>query len=373
MVRSAYPAGAATAVLPIRADRAPAAAQAAAQAPATPATAATPAHLTTPGAGARFATSGRRAAAALLTLALFTEVAGPPAHSARADGALAVTEIAPDVFVVGGRPADPDPSNQGRTGNVAFVVGPAGVLVWNSGTSRRHGEAIAAAIRERTDRPIRTVVLAQAAQDLVFGATALRDQGARILMHRDAAATMRTRCGGCLAELHRLLGDEAMARTELPPVDERLDGDRTLAVIGRDLRLLDLGSAAAPGSVALYDPASGVLFSGGMVMVRQVVETRDADPAGWQRALERLSALAPEIVVPDHGPVGTVGDIAASGRYLAALEARVGQLVRDGVSLADASARGQLPAFASWSRYEPVHGHNVHHAYLRLERSLFTQ
>ncbi len=300
-------------------------------------------------------------------------VVGTAARPARAEGPLTATEIAPDVFVIGGQPADPDASNEGRTGNVAFVVGPAGVLVWNSGTSRRQGEAIAAAIRTRTDRPIRTVILSQAAQDLVFGATALRDRGARILMHRDAEATMRTRCGGCLAELQRLLGDDAMAGTELPPVDERLDGNRTLAVIGRDLQLLDLGQAAAPGSVALHDPVSGVLLAGGVVMVRQVVETRDSDPAEWQRALERLSALAPRLVVPDHGSVGTVADLAASGRYLAALEARVGQLVRDGVSLADASAQGRLPAFASWSRYEPVHGHNVHHTYLRLERSLFTR
>jgi glyoxylase-like metal-dependent hydrolase (beta-lactamase superfamily II) len=98
--------------------------------------------------------------------------------------------IAPGVYVVPGDAGDITPANLGRIANAAFVVGPKGVVVVESGVSFRHGEAIIAAVEAVTRRPIRLVIVTHAAQDVLFGAAAFQARGIPVLMHRDAAAMM---------------------------------------------------------------------------------------------------------------------------------------------------------------------------------------
>lgn len=293
-----------------------------------------------------------------------------PSYALESPEQLQPVEVAAGVFVIRGQPGEPAASNLGRTANVAFIIGPTGVLVWNAGVSLRHGGAIVAAIRKLTPQPIRVLILGHAAQDVIFGAAAFAAAGARIWMHRDAEALMQSRCHNCLVELKRLLGEAEMTATGLPRPDHRVSGDETIEIIGRRLHLLDLGNARMPGSLALHDPATGTLLAGDNVMVGRVAETRDADPQGWTRALERFAQLSPRVIIPDHATPGTATDLRATREYLAALEASVSRLVGNGISLVEVQGMAGLPAFSDWAQYEATHARNVHHAYLRIERSL---
>src|SRR5262245_8842715 len=78
------------------------------------------------------------------------------------------------VYLVQGAPGGVDRHTLGRTGNAGFVVGATGVLAIDTGTSWRHGNALLAAIRGVTDKPVRLVVITHARQEFLFGATAYR-------------------------------------------------------------------------------------------------------------------------------------------------------------------------------------------------------
>src|SRR5512144_277746 len=56
--------------------------------------------------------------------------------------------VAPGVYALMGRGGVVTPENLGRVANVAFVVGPRGVVVVDSGVSLRQGQAIIAAVRQ---------------------------------------------------------------------------------------------------------------------------------------------------------------------------------------------------------------------------------
>jgi hypothetical protein len=157
----------------------------------------------------------------------------------------------------------------------------------------------------------------------------------------------------------------------VPEPDVLVDGDATLEVTGRQMRLIAPPRASAPGAIALLDVETGTLFSGTLAAVRAVPDLRDADARGWPHALETLSATRCSHLVPSHGPPGSCADIAGFAHYLLDLDRHVAGLLRGGVSLAELDTASGLPAYAGWEGYESLHRANAARTYLRLERALF--
>lgn len=316
--------------------------------------------------------------AAALTLAgAWFAASAPAAVSAASPAADAppgvATEVRDGVYVVRGAAGEVAPANRGRTGNAGFVVGPTGVVAIDTGSSRRHGQALLAAIADVTPQPVRVVVVTQARQEFVFGAGAFRDRGIPVRMHRDAARLMAARCERCLATLQRTLGDDEMQGTAMFEPDLTFTGTIDLDPAGRRLRVLDLGLASGPGAVAVFDERTGVLFAGGLLDHRRIPDVQDADLDGWLRALDALRRLPITAIVPGHGPVAGPALIDTVERYLRQLQARVRDLFERGVALGDVPDLATLPEFDDWDQADVIHRRNASIVYLRLEREHLTK
>jgi glyoxylase-like metal-dependent hydrolase (beta-lactamase superfamily II) len=258
--------------------------------------------------------------------------------------------------------------NGGHVANQAFIVAPNGVVVIDSGLSARYGAHMLRAIRERTDKPIALVILTWPSDEAIFGAAFFQQQGVPVLAHEAAVRLIAERCQRCLELRTAALGEELMAATRVPRPERSFKGSRSLSVAGRSLELLDHSGAAAPGSIAVWDSESRVLFAGGLASFGRIPETRDGNRAQWIRALRRLSALPARAVVPAHGWAGSPADLGSVAGYLEALELRTRQAYVAGASLLDAPRTVAVDEFRSWALYDSVHPRNVHHAYLELER-----
>ena len=282
----------------------------------------------------------------------------------------AAVAVAPGVYALMGQPGEIAPANLGRIVNIAFVVGPRGVVVVESGVSFRQGEEIIAAVGRITRKPIRLVVITHASQEVVFGAAAFQARRIPVLMHRDSAALMAERCGTCLGTLRSELGERTMAGTRVVEPDRVVSKSQPLDVIGRRLMLIT-GGQDAPGSLALLDETTGTLIAGSLVSIDRIPDLREAGGKGWPEALTVLKATRCVHLIPALGRIGSCADIDALARYFAALDEHVRTLLATGVGLAELPERSDLPDFAAWDGYPTLHVQNANRAYLRIERDSF--
>ncbi len=279
--------------------------------------------------------------------------------------------VAPGVYALPGQGGEIGWSNAGWVANVAFVVGPRGVVVVDSGASRRQGDEIIAAVASVTRQPIRLLVLTHADQEVVFGAAAFQARGIPVLMSRNAAALMAARCDGCLATLREVMGEDFMNGSRVVTPDRLVDRTQVLDVIGRPLRIVVPAEVPSVGMLAVLDVTTRTLIAGNLVSIDRIPDLRDTAGEGWRSTLASLAATRCVHLVPSYGRLGSCADIAAFDAYLKALDARVREVLHEGVGLAELRERCDLPRFAGWDRYPDLHVQNANRAYLRLERELF--
>ncbi len=105
---------------------------------------------------------------------------------------------------------------------------------------------------------------------------------------------------------------------DVEPPNETFDGEMEIDLGGKRVVLLELGPAHTEGDVVAYVADTKTLFSGDLLFEGMHPLVWAGTITGYERALERLLALAPEVIVPGHG---RVTDLAAVHRHLAYLTA----------------------------------------------------
>ncbi|WP_077036856.1 quinoprotein relay system zinc metallohydrolase 1 [Pelomonas sp. KK5] len=283
-----------------------------------------------------------------------------------ADYALKARELAPGVYVVEGTNADFAPANGCNIINTGFIVTGAGVLVINTGPSRRYGEALRALIARTTRQPVARVIHLNQHPDYFLGNQAFADV--------PRAATPATRAGmqreakAYEDNLYRLCGDWMRGTEALLPDVDAGPGLATLG--GREIELLELDGHTG-SDLVLIDRASGIAFAGGLVFARRIPTTPHARLPEWQGSLARLAALPLRRVVPSHGPVdGGIEGLQSTVRYLGWLDARLRRGAAQGLDINELLRLPVPEEFRAWAAFETEYPRNVMQLYPRYEQPL---
>jgi glyoxylase-like metal-dependent hydrolase (beta-lactamase superfamily II) len=275
--------------------------------------------------------------------------------------------VAPGIFVFPGSPAAPSPANGGIVSNVGVIVGDSGVVMVGTGTSDSHGERLLAAVSKLTNLPVVLAINTYAGPEHVLGNTAFARHGIPILAHRDTDLYMARNCENCIRNLQMAIGDAPLVGSHLQRSTRLIDAATSMTVGGRQLDILYFGATQQPGSIAVFDRKSGVLFTGALAAFNVTPDAHDADLLAWKAALLEMRRLPLRWVVPGRGAVGEPERLDDMIAYLDGLGSTTAQAYRSGVDLADAPRKAGVPRFANWSMYAAVHPRNVHFQYLKLE------
>ncbi|MCW2248806.1 quinoprotein relay system zinc metallohydrolase 1 [Azospirillum fermentarium] len=206
--------------------------------------------------------------------------------------------IAPDTYVFVGSTEHFTRANGGNILNPGFIVTDDGVVVIQTGPSRRFGEDMRAAIRTVTPKPIRIVYISNLHPDYFLGSQAFKDVPIAALPGTIAGIE---REGHAITEnMYRLVGD--WMRGTDPVVPTQAVHGSTVVYGNHRLRLIPL-EGHTHADLALYDETTKVLFAGGVVFSDRTPTTPHADVGKWLKALDTLDALDVSVLVPNHGRI----------------------------------------------------------------------
>lgn len=294
-----------------------------------------------------------------------------PAGAADFDYHLQPQPVADSVDVFIGRSEDFSTQNGGNIVNTGFIVAPGGVIVIDSGPSRRYGEQMRQAIAAVSKRPPVLVINTHHHPDHFLGNQAFTGVPLAALPATiDGIASE----GNAFAEnLFRLTGDW-MKGTEVR-VPQRALAAGTTEIAGRRLRLIALDGHTG-ADLAVYDEASGVLFAGDLAFFQRAPTTPHADVGRWLAALDQLEAITREpgftALLPGHGPL--TRDAAPLGQtraWLTWLEGALRRSAGDGLDMNEALARPLPAEFAALPVAASEYRRSVGHLFPAIEQEVF--
>jgi quinoprotein relay system zinc metallohydrolase 2 len=282
-------------------------------------------------------------------------------------GAVGIAEVAPGVFVRRGPDVEATPANLGGIANIGFVIGRDAVLIADPGGSLADGAWLRAAIRARTDRPIRYVVVSHVHPDHAFGAAAFLEDAPEIVGHVGLGPALEARGDFYRARLAELIGAENVGPL-VPPTRTVGPEGGTLDLGDRRFRLVAHPTAHTTCDLSMFDPEAGLLFPGDLLFVGRV-PSLDGSLAGWLGELDALATLGAGRAVPGHGPelVDPAPALADLRRYLTRLRDDVRAAIAGRVPI-DAAVETVAPDERQrWALFDDYHGRNVTQAYKELE------
>ena len=280
---------------------------------------------------------------------------------------LPVSEVAPKIFVHVGEIALMTRENDGATANVGFIVGDNAVAVIDTGGSVHEGERLLAAIRARTDKPIRYVINTHGHPDHVFGNAAFVSRGTVFVGHRNLPQALAVRGPFYTDAFRRIMGEQLLDGVRMIPPTLLVDGTTKLDLGARTLTVTSWPTAHSDNDLTVLDEQTGTLFAGDLVFLSHI-PVLDGSLRGWLKVIGELGTLPAQRVIPGHGPVSEwPGALADQRRYLETLASDVRGLIVRGEPITVAADTAAASERSRWQLFDDYNARNATTAYSEIE------
>ncbi|MEW6129731.1 MAG: MBL fold metallo-hydrolase [Acidobacteriota bacterium] len=198
------------------------------------------------------------------------------------------------------------------------------------------------------------------------------------LMQRESPQTLqglRNATGSpdpAIASMAKKLSEWNFEGVELTPpntlFDERLD----LNLDGLPVQLIYVGPAHTSGDVIVHLPEQRIVFAGDVLFRFCTPIGWDGTFNGWVKALDFISKLEPEVIVPGHGQMCGVEGITEMKEYLLYVLHESRYWFDRGVTIFEAAKKIDLGKYAGWNEPQRII-FNVERAYREFRDLSFDQ
>lgn len=286
------------------------------------------------------------------------------AGAADFDYRLEPRRIADGVYVLIGRTEDFSPDNGGNVVNSGFLVGAQGVVVIDTGPSRRYGEQMRAAIARITPLPVVLTINSHKHPDHFLGNQAFPPETLAALP--ETIRAIEVQAPAFIERMYKLNG-AWMGATELAAPRRALAPGR-LEAGGRELELIALDGHTESDLVVL-DRATGTLFAADLVFNGRAPTTPHANLKHWLASLDRLEQQPFTQVVPGHGAVASdMAPIRETRRYLHWLDQTLREGAEQGLDMSEMLAQPVPDTFSGLALSSQEYRRSVTRLYPEAER-----
>jgi cyclase len=299
-----------------------------------------------------------RAAAAIAAAAVLAVAAGTgmtdatgvvrAQQSTEEAGGLEVLQLRPNFYMI-----------VGAGGNIGVQVGPDGVVVVDAGSAAK-ADAVVAAIKKRTDRPIRYVIDTSADPDHVGGNEPISKAGETLFNLNSPTATAMTNGGAATI----LSAEKVLSRMSAPtgrassfpaaawPTETFYQQRRYMYINGEGIEVLHQPAAHTDGDSIVFFRRSDVVMAGDVFDTTRfptIDVARGGSIQGEIDALNRIVDLAiPSIpfdwrdegtyVIPGHGRLCDQPDVVEYRDMVVIIRDRIQAMIKQGKTLAQVEA-----------------------------------
>ncbi len=276
-------------------------------------------------------------------------------------------EVAPGDHVHRGSLDDRTPENVGDQANIGFIIGGRCVAVIDPGGSFRVGQALRAALRRITDKPVCYVIITHTHPDHFFGAAAFRPDNAIVVGHENLPRALGQRARPYLKSLERDLGDLAAGSAVVPPALLVRD-EITLDLGGRAIVLHAWPAAHTDNDLTVFDTATATLWLGDLLFAEHTPVV-DGTITGFIRVIDQLAGIEARQFVPGHGRTALPWPEALKPQrdYLQLIVRETRKAIKARRTIEEAVDTVGLSEESKWAAFDRFHRRNVTAAYAELE------
>jgi len=279
-----------------------------------------------------------------------------------AEKTIAFSEIGTDLYAF---TAEGDP-------NSAVIVGKDGCLVFDAQATPAMANKVIERVKAVTDKPIKYVVLSHYHAVRVLGASAYKAEAViaseetRRLIAERGQQDWESEYG----RFPRLFQD-AQSIPGLTWPTLTFEGDMSVYLGGREVRLMQLGAGHTSGDIVAWVPDAEVMFSGDLIEYHSACYCGDAHLREWPATLNEVRGFNPMAIAPGRG--GALRGLAAGREAIAMTRDFVATLygaaeasVAKGRTLKETMAATREvmdPKFSNFAIYEHCLPFNVSRAF----------
>jgi quinoprotein relay system zinc metallohydrolase 2 len=275
-------------------------------------------------------------------------------------------EVAQGIHIRRGVDEDVTAQNEDGIANIGFIVGRDAVAVIDPGGSLIDGERLRATIRQKTQLPIKYVVMSHVHPDHVFGAPAFQNDRPQFVGHARLPQALALREAFYRKRLEDVLGKDRAGGVVAPTMLVQDHAEIDLG--GRVLGLTAHGIAHTDCDLSVLDKTTGTLLPADLLFVERI-PSLDGSLRGWLKELGALKSIPARRAVPGHGPtsVDWVSGAKDLERYLSTLLRETKEAIAKGVDLEAAVGTVAQGERSRWKLFDDYNGHNVTQAFKELE------
>lgn len=156
-----------------------------------------------------------------------------------------------------------------------------------------------------------------------------------------------------LTYLHSIESSLPVLKTRLPNIII----DDTMKIIGEKHTavLIPMGKGHTQSDMILYLPEEKIVFTGDLLFKNFHPWLADGFPDEWKKDLRNIDRLDPRILVPGHGQIANLTDLAIMSSYIQSLQDLVKELIKNDIPLEDIEDKPIPDEYKNWglSRFFP--------------------